>query len=860
MNFAGSILFFGLVLFFVLSVTPKSCAREHLDRGVVALPRSGDEVYIGWRLLTSDPAGIGFNVYRSENPDGEYTLLNSLPITDSTNYLDEATSLGKTYYYIVKSVVHGKEVGFSRTVEAAASQAGKPYISIPFQGKYSAQKVAMADLDGDGMLEYVIKQPNFNTDPYQRPGYWKKSEDTYKIEAYRQDGTFMWRYDMGWAIEEGIWYSPLVVYDIDGDGKAEVYTKAGEGDPRDPDGRVTSGPEYLVKLDGATGQVVEKIDWLTRDGIDDYNYYSRNMLAVAYLDGKSPHLIMLRGTYTLIKIAALDGRLKQKWYWESSGEYESYKGQGLHGLHGADIDGDGRDELVIGGAVIDNDGKPLWNLRMRHPDIAYVANIDPDRPGLEIFYGFEPRHEKNAVCLVDAKTGEMLWSYDGPTTHVHGQGMVADIDPSRPGIECYAGEKDGSKYWLYDAKGNLISQESLGGLAPKTAYWDGDPQKEIVLKGKISKYKGLSYDKIEGRILAIADCLGDWREEIITSLEGELRIYSTTIPSETRRISLMQDRQYRLGVAEGSMGYYYPPQLGENRLPVSVSKRKIKVGACQMLTTEDVQKSAEKVIEKLREAARQGIEILSFPEGTLFGYCCRADYWENAQLEWFEDAERSISAVCKENNIATIVGSAYVEHAASLFESKENGRWVNSLAIFDRDGTLKARYGKTFLAGEKWCINNRGPLPIVNLAGVDCCFIICHDVRYPELVKLPAAMGAQVCFFCSCESGLTAEYKLSAYRAMPISRATQNGIYLVMANAPADKENIKRPGSSHGNSKIVHPDGNVLVETGFFTEEIVAAELDLSKATGGTAKRSAREETILRDWFREGLKFVVRIP
>ena len=850
MSLAGSLLFFGLPLFLILTLTSELSAREHLDRGVVTLPRPGGEVYVGWRLLTSDPEGIGFNVYRSENRDGGYALLNDSPVTDSTNYLDETTTSGKTYHYIVKSVVHGKEVGFSRAVAVTASQDGQSYISIPLQGRYSAQKVAVADLDGDGMLEYVIKQPNFNTDPYQRPGYWKKSEDTYKIEAYRQDGTFMWRYDMGWAIEEGVWYSPFVVYDIDGDGKAEVYVKAGEGDPRDPDGRVTSGPEYLVKLDGETGEVVDKVDWLTRDGIDDYNYYCRNMLSVAYLDGKSPSLIMLRGTYTLIKIAALDANLKQKWYWESSGEYESYRGQGLHGLHGADINGDGRDELVIGGAAIDGDGKPMWNLQEGHPDIAYVANIDPDRPGLEIFYGFERRHEKNAICLVDAKTGERLWAYDGPTTHVHSQGMVADIDPSRPGLECYAGESNGSKHWLYDAKGNLISDERLGGLAPKTAYWDDDLQKEIVLNGRIGKYKGESYDKIEGRILAIADCFGDWREEIITVLEGELRIYSTTIPAKTRRNSLMQDRQYRLGVAEGSMGYYYPPQLGENRLPGSINKRKIKVGACQILTSEDVQASAAKVIEKLKEAAEQGVEILSFPEGALFGYCCRADYWENAKLEWFEKAEAEISAVCKENNIATIVGSAH----------KEDGNWVNSLAIFDRDGTLKSRYGKTFLAGEKWCINNRGPLPIVNLAGVDCCFIICHDVRYPELVKLPAAMGAQICFFCSCESGLTAEYKLSAYRAMPISRATENGIYLVMANTPADKEDIKRPGSSHGNSKIVHPDGNVLVETGFFTEEIVTSELDLSKAGGGTAKRSAREETILRDWFREGMKFVVRVP
>ena len=276
----------------------------------------------------------------------------------------------------------------------------------------------------------------------------------------------------------------------------------------------------------------------------------------------------------------------------------------------------------------------------------------------------------------------------------------------------------------------------------------------------------------------------------------------------------------------------------------------MKVGACQILTTADVRKSAHKVIEKLREAADQGIEILSFPEGALFGYCCRADYWDNAKLEWFQDAEAEISAACKENNIATVVGSAHME----------GGKWVNSLAIFDGDGILKTHYGKTFLAGEKWCINNRGPLPIVNLVDVDCCFIICYDVRYPELVRLPAAIGAQICFFCSCESGLTAEHKLSAYRAMPISRATESSIYLVMANTPADKDDIRRPGSSHGNSKIIHPDGNVLVEAGFFTEEIVAADLDLSKANCGMAKRAAAEDTILREWLQAGQEFVVKIP
>ena len=277
---------------------------------------------------------------------------------------------------------------------------------------------------------------------------------------------------------------------------------------------------------------------------------------------------------------------------------------------------------------------------------------------------------------------------------------------------------------------------------------------------------------------------------------------------------------------------------------------KIKVGACQILTSENVYQNVKRLMEKIREAAKPGIEILSFPEGALFGYCCDADYWNYARLEWFEDAESFISIACKENNIAVVVGSAH----------KEDGNWLNSLAIFDKDGALKYRYGKTFLAGEKWCINNKSALPVVNLAGVDCCFLICHDIRYPELVRLPAAVGAQICFFCSCESGLTSEYKLPAYRAMPISRATENGIYLIMANTPANKEDINASGSSHGNSKIVHPDGNVLVEAGFFTEEIISAEIDLTKADRGVAKRAIAEDTIIHDWLEQGLKLVVKVP
>jgi len=280
-----------------------------------------------------------------------------------------------------------------------------------------------------------------------------------------------------------------------------------------------------------------------------------------------------------------------------------------------------------------------------------------------------------------------------------------------------------------------------------------------------------------------------------------------------------------------------------------VSEDKIKVAACQLLTGEDVEQNVLKVLEKLDVCAQVGVQIAAFPEGCLFGYTCRPDYWEGMSPNVFKEAESQISSACQTHQIAVIVGST----------SHADENWYNDLAIFDQDGALKYRYAKTFLAGEKWCINNRGKLPVVRLAGVDCCFIICHDIRYPELVKLPAAMGAQICFFCSCESGLTAEHKLSAYRAMPISRATENGIYLVMANTPANPDKIRASGSSHGNSKIVHPDGNVIKEAGFFGDEIIESTIDLSQAIGNTAKRTYNEETILRDWFRKGCDFVERV-
>jgi rhamnogalacturonan endolyase len=139
--------------------------------------------------------------------------------------------------------------------------------------------------------------------------------------------------------------------------------------------------------------------------------------------------------------------------------------------------------------------------------------------------------------------------------------MIGDIDPAHPGIEMYAGEQDASQYWLYAADGTRISDKSFGTLSPLAIWWDDDPQKEILVDQRLFKYPDQTIMKIEGRALAIADLFGDWREEIIAALPGELRIYSSTRASTWRRPWLMDDRQYRLGVVAGTMGYYREPQL-----------------------------------------------------------------------------------------------------------------------------------------------------------------------------------------------------------------------------------------------------------------------------------------------------------
>lgn len=531
--------------------------REKIGRGIVAMPVAGNKVYVDWRLLDSDAQDAAFNVYRSG------IKLNREPVCKTTDFIDEQSPTGEQKYF-VRALVNGKEGRDSETATATTSAEGRSYISIKLQGNYTFQKAGIADLDGDGRYDFVIKQPHDNIDPYK--AYWQKSPDTYKLEAYRSDGKFLWRHDLGWAIERGIWYSPYVVYDLDGDGRAEVAVKIGEGDPRDADGRVTSGPEWLAILDGLTGKERTRVPWPSRDRFPDYNYSCRNQLGVAFLDGKTPCLIVERGTYNVMKLAAYEfhgGKLRELWTWNEREEDGRYRGQGAHCLRAADVDGDGRDEVIVGSAVIDDNGVGLWSTGMGHPDHTTVGQLDPSRPGLQIQYGMETAQLKNGICMVDAKTGKILWGLDERTKHIHSSGLCADIDPAHPGVECYGGERDAKdKRWLFSAKGELIATENIGDLAPRAAYWDAGLQRALLIKGKLSKFHGAELaPRIEGDVVAVADILGDWREEIITSVAGELRIYTTTIPAADRRKCLMQDPIYRLDVVGAAQAYFQIPGI-----------------------------------------------------------------------------------------------------------------------------------------------------------------------------------------------------------------------------------------------------------------------------------------------------------
>lgn len=539
---------------------------EPMGRGAVAM-QTRDGVYVSWRLLKADPADIAFDLYRTAG--GQRVKLNAGPVRQTTDFLDTSRFDLAATYEVVPADARG---GASQTVGVVPLGARKtPYISIPLAATNAmAQKVGVGDLDGDGVYDYVIKQPGENVDPWVK--YWYKSPETFKLEARRSDGTLLWLKDLGWNIERGMWYSPMVVCDLTGDGRAEVAAKVGpEEDLRDADGRAQKGPEWVAVFDGLTGREVARAPWPPREAFDEYNLASRNQLAVAYLDGKTPCLIALRGTYGLMLAEAWqlrEGKLERLWSFSNADLPGSYRGQGAHNCLCADVDGDGRDEVILGSLALDDDGSVLWCTGKGHPDAHYYGDIDPVRPGQELAYIIETRQRKaGGIHLLDPVTGKILWQLGEPTAHVHSCGMCTDIDPMQPGLEVYGADANEHKLterrWLFSSDGRVLKSGKAVDFSfgVPSAWWDADLQREVV-RGQALDYEGGPVsERIEGSVVLVADVAGDWREEIFATVQGELRIYTTPIPAMDRRVCLMQDAPYRARTTMNAMGYFQTPIL-----------------------------------------------------------------------------------------------------------------------------------------------------------------------------------------------------------------------------------------------------------------------------------------------------------
>lgn len=560
--------------------------EEKLNRGMLAVPiesgkvysvrnstvggnelqrdKISNGVYLGWRLLKTDPENIAFNVYRS-TADAEPVKLNPEPITKTTDFVDNDPPLDQANTWFVKPVLDGKESALTdEKAELPADPPVEQYIAIKLREDVrSIDRVGIGDLNGDGTYDFVVKHPSGSVDP----GRIRPSRDTYKIEAYNgKTGQFMWRIDLGWNINQGIWFSPMVVRDLDGDNKAEVCLKTAPYAATQEEafdggkGFVLEGPEYLTVYDGQTGKEIDKVDWIERGRVRDWgdnrgNRASRHMMGVAYLDGKTPAVLAVRGTYGLMKVDAWvlkDKKLQKVWRWTNERAPFLYHGQGQHSIKTGDIDGDGCDEILNGSIAIDNDGRTMWSTGYGHGDRFYLGDIDPERPGLEIWYTFEDPHPHNGASLWDARTGNLIFGIaEANQDNELGHAIAGDIDPTYPGMEC-AGEKH-----FYSAKGQKLNEPT----PPQNflVWWDADLLREICDRRNVSKWKGEKLSDIAGFVQQIADITGDWRDEIVTYRNGELRIYSTVIPAVDRRVCLMQDPLYRNDVTHRSMGYAHYP-------------------------------------------------------------------------------------------------------------------------------------------------------------------------------------------------------------------------------------------------------------------------------------------------------------
>lgn len=574
---------------------------EDLNRGVVAVPTNGG-IYVGWRMFGYDPDDIAFNVYR----DGQ--KVNDAPITDSTNFVDRGGSPSSVYS--VRPVVGGRERGESET--ATVWKEGTLTIPTPPPPagsgySYTAGDGSVGDLDGDGRYEIVLKWDPSNLQDNSNSGHTGK---TY-LDAYTLDGKRLWRIDLGVNIRAGAHYSPFLVYDLDGDGKAEVVVKTAPGtrdgtgeflrkgpaandddsrDYRNSSGYILTGPEYLTVFSGETGAELATTEFkVGRGDVCSWgnnecygNRVDRFVGTIAFLDDTGrPSAVFGRGYYDRTTLSAWnyrDGELTNLWTFDSSSSSENraFAGKGAHSISVANVDDDPQQEIINGGATFDNDGKGLCAVDFyAHGDALHVTDFIPSRPGLEVFQPYESSGVP-AYALRDARTCEILWR--GPTSSGEGpgRGVAGDIDPTNPGSEA----------WVNNS--NLLSASTgkeIGRRPSSTNFliwWDADLSRELLDGNRIQQYDGegegltaegcSSINGTKSTPILSADLLGDWREEVIFRCGDAIRIFTTNQVTKHRIYTLMHDPQYRVAISWQNGAYNQPPHpsfhIGEGMAPV----------------------------------------------------------------------------------------------------------------------------------------------------------------------------------------------------------------------------------------------------------------------------------------------------
>lgn len=556
---------------------------ENLDRGISAIS-TGSGMMVSWRFLADDSDNSIFKLYRNN------ALIYTSNAGNATCYLDKDGKSTDTYK--VETVESATVV----SSDTCAMQSGSNYLEVKLDVPkaqtsgitYSPNDCTVGDVDGDGQYELFVKWDPSNSKDNSQKG----KTDKVFIDCYKIDGTKLWRIDLGVNIRAGAHYTQMLVADYDLDGLAEMVCKTADGtvdgvgnvigdsskDYRNSNGYILSGPEYYTLFEGSTGKALDTVDYNPGRGTvskwgDSYgNRVDRFLGAVAYLDGVKPSAVTVRGYYTRMTACAYDvvnKKLVQKWYFDTGNDKtKPGYGDGNHNCMPADVDNDGKQEIVLGATCLDDDGSVLWCLNTGHGDAMHLGDLLPDRNGLELWICHEDK--PYGVSLVDASNGKTIFHKDG------------DADTGRCcAANVWAGN-DGAEFWglgndVFDGSGNTLScrRPAVNFLS----YWDGDLEREI-LDGYTDKPATISKMKNDGTLTTIlstdgaytcnttkgtpclsADIFGDWREELIVraSDSKSLRIYCTPYETDYRITTLMHDPQYRNQVAGQNISYNQPP-------------------------------------------------------------------------------------------------------------------------------------------------------------------------------------------------------------------------------------------------------------------------------------------------------------